>query len=109
LNIDGIFIFSDWEYIMSEKKTIDKEALKKLREERKVWVEKAKKAIQFQSKIIMQIKAQIADDAKTIPEIARATGLKSSQVLLYVSGLKKYGDLVEADKDGDYFKYGGVS
>jgi glucosamine 6-phosphate synthetase-like amidotransferase/phosphosugar isomerase protein len=109
LNIDGIFIFSDWEYIMSEKKTIDKEALKKLREKRKVWVEKAKKTIQFQSKIIKQIKAQIADDAKTIPEIARATGLKSSQVLLYVSGLKKYGDLVEADKDGDYFKYGGVS
>jgi glucosamine 6-phosphate synthetase-like amidotransferase/phosphosugar isomerase protein len=94
---------------MSEKKTMDKEALKKLREERKVWVEKAKKTIQFQSKIIKQIKAQIADDAKTIPEIARATGLKSSQVLLYVSGLKKYGDLVEADKDGDYFKYGGVS
>lgn len=74
---------------MSEKKTVDKEALKNLRQERKVWVEKAKKTIQFQSKIIKQIKAQIADDAKTIPEIARATGLKSSQVLLYVSGLKK--------------------
>ena len=94
---------------MSEKKTIDKEALKKLRVERKVWVETAKKTIQFQSKIIKQIKAQIADDAKTIPEIAQATGIESSQVLLYVSGLKKYGDLVEADKDGDYFKYRLVS
>jgi len=91
---------------MSERKTIDKEALKKLREERKVWVEKAKKTIQFQSKIIKQIKAQIADDGKTIPEIAQATGLLTSQVLLYVSGLKKYGDIAEADKDGDYFKYG---
>jgi hypothetical protein len=94
---------------MREKKTIDKEALKKLRQERGVWVEKAKKTIQVQSKVIKQIKAQIADDGKTIPEIAQATGLPTSQVLLFVSGLKKYGDIAEADKDGDYFKYRRVS
>jgi predicted transcriptional regulator len=90
---------------MSEKKTADKEALKKLREERRTWVENAKKSISAQNHIIKQIKAQIADTAKTIPEIAQATGMSTSVVLLYIAGLKKYGLVVEAEKDGDYFKY----
>ena len=90
---------------MSEKKTADKEALKKLREERKTWVENARKSISDQNQIIKQIKAQIADTAKTIPEIAQATDMSTSQVLLYIAGLKKYGLVVEGDKDGDYFKY----
>ena len=90
---------------MSEKKTMDKEALKKLREERRTWVENAKKSISAQNQIIKQIKAQIADTAKTIPEIARATDMSTSVVLLYIAGLKKYGLVVEAEKDGDYFKY----
>jgi predicted Rossmann fold nucleotide-binding protein DprA/Smf involved in DNA uptake len=90
---------------MKEKETMDKEALKKLREERRTWVENAKKSISAQNQIIKQIKAQIADTAKTIPEIARATEMPTSQVLLYIAGLKKYGLVVEGDKDGDYFKY----
>ena len=90
---------------MSEKKTMDKEALKKLREERRTWVENAKKSIGAQNQIIKQIKAQIADTAKTIPEIARATDMSTSVILLYIAGLKKYGLVVEAEKDGDYFKY----
>jgi biotin operon repressor len=90
---------------MSAKKTIDTSALKKLREERRVWVENAKGSIKAQNQIIKQIKAQITDAAKTIPEIARATDMASSQVLLYIAGLKKYGIVVESEKDGDYFKY----
>ena len=94
---------------MNEKKTSDKGALKKLREERRVWVDKAKQSIKAQNQIIKQIKAQIADTAKTVPEIAQATGIPTSQVLLYITGLKKYGVVAEAEKDGDYFKYGDVS
>lgn len=90
---------------MSEKKTIDKKALKKLRQERKVMVAKAKETIKSQSKIIKQIKAQITDEAKTIPEIAQATDMSTSQVLLYIAGLKNYGIVAEAEKDGDYFKF----
>jgi DNA-directed RNA polymerase specialized sigma subunit len=94
---------------MNEKRTIDKEALKKLREERRIWVDNAKQSIKTQNQIIKQIKAQIADSAKTVPEIAQATGMPTSQVLLYIAGLKKYGLVAEAEKDGDYFKYGEVS
>ena len=90
---------------MSEKSSIDKGALKNLREERWLWVGNAKQSIKAQNKVIKQIKAQISDTAKTVPEIAQATGMSTSQVLLYVSGLKKYGDIAEADKDGNYFKY----
>jgi predicted Rossmann fold nucleotide-binding protein DprA/Smf involved in DNA uptake len=94
---------------MSEKKTSDRDALKKLREKRRVWVDNAKQSIKAQNQIIKQIKAQIADTAKTVPEIAQATGMPTSQVLLYIAGLKKYGLVAEAEKDGDYFKYGDVS
>jgi hypothetical protein len=90
---------------MSEQKTVDKEAMKKLREERRTWVENARRSISAQNQIIKQIKAQITEAAKTIPEIARATDMSTSVVLLYIAGLKKYGSVVEGDKDGDYFKY----
>ena len=91
---------------MSEKKTTDKEALKSLRQQRSVWIENAKNSIKIRNQIIKQIKDQIADTAKTVPEIARATDLSPSAVLLYIAGLKKYGMVVEAGKDGDYFRYG---
>jgi Fic family protein len=90
---------------MNEKKMANKEALKKLREERRVWVENAKMSIKAQNQIIKQIKAQITDAAKTIPEIAQATDISTSQVVLYLSGLKKYGMVAEAEKDGEYFRY----
>jgi len=32
--------------------------------------------------------------------------MPTAQVSLYIAGLKKYGEVVEAEKDGDYFKYG---
>ena len=94
---------------MSENKTVDKDGLKKLRAERRLWVENAKQSIKVQNQIIKQIKAQISDTAKTVPEIARATDMPPPQVLLYISGLKKYGIVAEAEKDGDYFRYRLVS
>jgi predicted transcriptional regulator len=90
---------------MNDKKTMDKEALKNLRAQRSAWVKKAKKSIKTQNQIIKQIKDQLADTGKTVPEIARATDLSTSVVLLYIAGLKKYGLVVESEKDGDYFKY----
>ena len=88
---------------MGEK--IDKEALKKLRTERKAFINRAKKAIKTQNKIIKNIKEQIATEGKTVPEIAQATNMPTGQVLLYVATLRKFGMVVEGKKDGDYFKY----
>lgn len=84
---------------------MDKKALKKLREARKATIERTKNAIKSQTRIIQQIKQHIGEEAKTVPEIAQAAKMPTAQVLLYISGLKKYGLVAEAEKDGDYFKY----
>jgi hypothetical protein len=83
----------------------DKDALKQLRQERKVFIERARKAVKAQNKIIKDIKAQLAGEGATVPAIARALKMKTADVLLYVSALRKYGEVVEGPKDGDYFKY----
>lgn len=87
-----------------EEKT-NKAALKKLRTERKAYIDRAKKAIKTQNEIIRSIKEQIKKEGKTIPEIARATNIPTSQVLLYVATLREYGVLIEGAKNGDYFTY----
>lgn len=88
------------------KGKIDKEALKKLREERQASTSRAREMIKKQTKIIKAIKAALKEADQTIPEIAQATELPSADVLVYVATLKKYGQVVEGAKEGDYFKYG---
>ncbi len=83
----------------------DKQALKELRTKRKDSIERAKKSIKRQNKIIKDIKEQIKTNGKTIPEIAEHINLPPSQVLLYIATLRKYGMVAEREKDGDYFKY----
>ena len=83
----------------------DKEALKQLREERKVWIDRARKTVKAQNAVIKAIKTQLAEAPGTVPEIARALKMKTGDVLLFVAALRKYGEVVEGPKDGDYFKY----
>lgn len=88
------------------KRKIDKEALKSLREERQASISRAREMIKKQTRIIKAIKAALEQGDQTIPEIAEATQLPSADVLVYVATLKKYGQVVEGSKEGDYFKYG---
>lgn len=81
------------------------EALKKLRQERKELIDRAKNLIKEQGSIFKKIKEELKGDGKTVPEIASATDLSSYQVLWVVMALKKYGQVIEGVKDGDYFKY----
>jgi len=92
---------------MGEK--TDKEAIKKLREKRKTSVERAKKAMKTHNKFMRKIKEQIKTEGKTVPEIAKATAISASQILWYIASMKKYGQVSEGEKDGDYFKYQLVS
>lgn len=88
----------------AEHKT-GKAALKQLREERAGQIGRVKDTIKKQQQIIKHITAQIKDNGKTVPEIAQATGLPASQVLMFVATLRKYGMVAEETKDGDYFRY----
>ena len=87
-----------------DKKT-KKEAMKKLRESRKVFIRAASDKMKAQKKMIGAIKDHLKDGARTVPEIAAATGTSNSETLWFVATLKKYGEIKEAEKDGSYFKY----
>jgi len=88
---------------MSESNT--QEALKRLREERKVFIDQARNLIKEQNTSIKKIKEHLSGEGGTIPELAEKTGLSTAEVLWYVMALKKYGQVVEGAKEDDYFKY----
>ncbi len=90
---------------MSEKKKIDKEALKELRQARQASIKRAKEAIKIQNQDIKKIKEQLKDGGKTVPQIAAAIKMPTSKVLLYITALRKFGVLAEGAKEEDYFKY----
>ena len=82
-----------------------KEALKSLRQARNQWIANASKQVKRQKKALKAIREQLGAGVGTVPEIAAATGMQSADVLWYMAALKKYGEIVEAQKDGSYFRY----
>jgi hypothetical protein len=80
-------------------------SLKALRQRRKKLVQAATARMRAQKKIIAAIKAHLAYGPGTIPEIAAATGNAPTETLWYMAALKKYGQVVEDQKDGDFFRY----
>ena len=89
----------------SKEKPEKKVAMRKLRESRKDSIKATSARVKENRKAVKAIKEQLRDEARTVPEIAEATGLASAEVLWFMATLKKYGDIVEGDKDGGYFRY----
>lgn len=89
-------------YEIKKKK---KEAMRKLLSDRKEWVIKASTMVKEQRKILKAIKGHLENQPATVPEISKATGIPSDRVLWYLATLKKYGDIIEGEKDGGYFRY----
>jgi len=83
----------------------DKEALKKLKAARKEQIAAATGRMKEQRQAVKAIKARLEGAELTVPEIAAATGLPVSEVLWYVASLKKYGEILEGSKDGNYYRY----
>jgi len=84
----------------------DKETLQALREQRKRYIEHARKSIKENNKVLKSIREQIATEPRTVPQIAQALAMDTAEVLIFVSALKKFGEVMEGPKDGDYFRYG---
>jgi predicted Rossmann fold nucleotide-binding protein DprA/Smf involved in DNA uptake len=82
-----------------------KEALKKLKADRKEQIALTTNRMREQRKAVKAIKEQLGGAELTVPEIAEATGLPVSEVLWYVASLKKYGEILEGPKAGSYFRY----
>jgi len=89
-----------------EETRVQKEAMKELREDRKAKIKAAKARMKEQRKTIKAIKEQLKDSPQTVPEIAAATGIEPSNVLWFIAALKKYGQIIEGEKDGSYFRFG---
>jgi DNA-directed RNA polymerase specialized sigma subunit len=86
--------------------SIDKETLQALRKERKHFIERARKSIKENNKVLKSIREQITAQPRTVPEIAQALAMDTAEVLRFISALKKYGEVMEGPKNGDYFRYG---
>lgn len=82
-----------------------KEALKKLKVARKEQIAAVTKRMQAQRRALKAIKASLNESELTVPEMAAATGLPVDQVLWYVASMKKYGEILEGPKAGDYYRY----
>ena len=82
-----------------------KSAMKTLREVRKASIRKAAARVKAQKQALQAIKGRLEKGPCTVPEVADATGMPSDRVLWYMASLKKYGEIVEAKKDGGYFRY----
>ena len=90
---------------VEEEKKAKKEAMKQLRAARKEQIAEASGKMKKQKKDIEAIKEKMNNDVGTVPQIAEATGIPSSEVLWYIAALKKYGEVVEAAQDAGYFRY----
>ena len=82
-----------------------KAALKELRAARKEKIVKATARVKAQKKALKAIKVHLEKGSGTVPEVAAAAAMPTEEVLWYLSALKKYGEIVEAEKDGEYFRY----
>jgi len=51
------------------------------------------------------LKAFLREGEQTIPQLAEIMSLPSSEVFWYVAALKKYGEIFEGEKAGNYFLY----
>jgi DNA-binding transcriptional ArsR family regulator len=85
-----------------------KEAMKKLREARRGIIEQVARRVKDRKKAMDAIRDRLREGGQTVPELAEQTGMDSSTVLWLVATLKKYGEIVEAEKDGSYFRYEAV-
>jgi predicted Rossmann fold nucleotide-binding protein DprA/Smf involved in DNA uptake len=92
---------------MSEtaEKDTQKEAMKRLRQVRKASIKAAAAHVKEQNAAVKAITEQMQDAPKTVPEIAEAANMPSSDVMWYIATLKKYGQVLEVDQEGSYFRY----
>jgi len=90
---------------MSQTEQENKEAMKALRKAREHTIKAASARLKDQMKVVKAIKEQLMNQAATVPEIAAASGISSSEVMWYVATMKKFGEILEAEQDGSYFKY----
>lgn len=90
---------------MIDLKTRNREALKAFREQRGAETEAAQAKLKEQVKIVNELTRLLKEGPQTVPALSAASGLPTQTVFWHLMTLKKYGKVVDADQDGDYFQY----
>ncbi len=93
----------------SPEKEARKEAMKALRKDRKQQIAAASAKMKEQKKAVKAIREALGGDGATVPLVAEQTGMPSAEVVWYLATMKKYGEIVEGEKEGAYFRYKLVS
>ncbi len=90
---------------IDKNKEANKAAMKKLRAQRKNFITAASSKMKIQKKEIKDIKEFLKGQEATIPDIAEGINMPKDKTLWYMATLKKYGQIIEAQKEGAFFKY----
>ncbi len=89
----------------NKDKEAKKAAMKELRGLRKNLIASASSTMKIQKKDMAAIKAFLKGEAATIPEIAAGIDMPTDKTLWYMATMKKYGQIIEGQKEGAFFKY----
>jgi predicted transcriptional regulator len=75
--------------------------IRELRSVPKELMERSRAQTKTRKKIIQALE----DGPKTVPEVAKATGIPSHRALWKLMGMKKYGLIVEGEERDGYYEY----
>lgn len=81
------------------------ELLKQLREKHVEGVQAAQALLKAQNATRKALREAMKDTARTIPEMAEASGLPAHEVLWHVTAMKKYDMVKEEGLSGYYYTY----
>ncbi len=90
---------------MAEKAKPEKKPILVLRDRMGGISEELKEYFKKLTKIRKDIASALRTGPKTVPEIARETGLPSREAMWHVMAMRRYGAVVEGAQRGDYFEY----
>ena len=82
-----------------------KEALKRLKQERKEAIKANAATANQQKKDLARITERLAQGPATPLEVAQDLDMTPKQAMWYLAAMRKYGMVMEAAKSGDYFTY----
>ena len=81
------------------------EVLKSLRAEHADSVARTQALLKEQKQVFKAICQCLSESPRTVPELAKETGMPTHQVLWYLTAYKKYDIVVEDSMCGDYVRY----
>lgn len=58
-----------------------------------------------QTQLRKKISESLKEKPRTVPEISEITGIPSHEILWFLMGMKKYGEVIEGEERDSYYEY----